>query len=358
MIIPMLLSGILAQIRRLQPDAVVFLGDTLDKFITINSMRLTEATDFFQQCMLLTKVILLIGNHDIPRKRYMLSTYHGFNALRFWGPQMIVVDRQCVEFEVNGHFFRAVPYCPNGRMQEALDTLPGTTCDKVWSATFCHQEIRGHHLTYLMGNTGDVWPFGRELLIAGHIHHHHHIVAKPPLRQTAPENTGGIDVGNSEVLYVGSPYQDNHSESPDKSISLLTFYRNTENASDVRWKEERIHLGLPTKMKLSMSASEYARWLPNTNTIYTLTISGTTSENNDHAASDKTSGIRNFGGKVTFVRSDILMPMAHGHQLTVQPQTKSSWEMVADVVRVRPHLWDVYIAISQKLPNNQTSTKY
>lgn len=273
-------SGIIRAINEYQPDAVVFLGDTLDRFIGINSMRLTEATEFFYLCTTLTRIILLIGNHDVPLKSGFLSTYHGFNALRHYWPNTTVIDREAVEFTVNGFRFHAVAYCPNGELQRGLDTLTrddsGDTLKP--SATFCHQEIKGHKLGYLTGDDGDPWPPGKGLLIAGHIHLHHYMPATKD---------------RDEVLYVGSPYQDNHSESPDKSISLMTFMQDG-------WKEERVFLGLPRKEAKEMTAAEYDKWVPDSNVLYTLEVVGTLSETSEHTYSDKTQALRREGGKVTF----------------------------------------------------------
>ena len=311
---------IIQTVERTSPDAVVFLGDTLDRFATINSVRHSEATDLLYVCSLLSKVILLIGNHDIPRKTHFLSTHHGFNPMRYWN-NTIVVDRQCVEFVVNGLTFQAVPYCPNGRLQDALDTLPSRSAKPT--ATFCHQEIKGHALSHLTGDDGDGWPSGRGLLVCGHIHLHHYMPATQE---------------RDEVLYVGTPYQDNYSENTDKSISLLTF-------SDSGWTEERIYLDLPKKVRLEMTALEYSMWSLESNTIYSLTVTGTHRENSAHRESDKTLEIRRSGGSVMFLNADDRVDATEMSGDRVAQPFKTVRDSIAESIVDKPHLQRVFAQI-------------
>ena len=320
--LPLVCHQLLEHMRRLAPDHTVHLGDFLDRFGNINSKRLTEATTFLGQASDICPSTAVIGNHDIPKKTDFLSPNHGFSALHRWDQsRMQVADTKCISWQLKGLWFRAVPYCPNGRLWDALDK--GSITDVKYSATFCHQELKGHHMEHLTGNKGDSWPLGSGLTVAGHLHEWHYMPA-----------TSARD----EILYVGSPYQDNHTENPNKSISLLTF------CQDGTWKEERVFLNLPRKVKLSMLTSQYAAWEPEVDTIYTLILTGGSAENAEHSASQKSNAIRT-SGTITFVRSDVGIRRSSSSS-SASPTTKSMREELSEVIRSeRPYLWDSYLRV-------------
>lgn len=324
-ILPLVCHQLLEWISKICPDHVVHLGDFLDRFGNINSKRLVEATTFLGQASDLCPSIAVIGNHDIPKKRAFLSPNHGFSALHRWNPaRMRVADTKAIEFCVKGFWFRAVPYCPNGRLWEALSPIN----ERKYSATFCHQELKGHHMEHLTGATGDPWPLGSGLAVAGHLHEHRFLPAS---------------ASHDEILYTGSPYQDNYTESPDKSISLLTFN------SDGSWKEDRIFLDLPKKIKLCMLTSQYALWEPLPNTIYTLILSGGSAENAQQSASEKSKQIR-ASGTVTFVHSDTEVNMESQNTEPspniVPVAAKSLQQELADIIaKDRPYLWGSYLRV-------------
>lgn len=321
-ILPVLCHQLLEWMRRLKPDHCVHLGDFLDRFGNLNSTRLTEATTFLGQASDICPCTAVIGNHDIPKKHAFLSPNHGFSALHRWDQQQIrVADTKCISFQVKSMWFRAVPYCPNGRLWEAIATCVSPV--ETYSATFCHQELRGHHMEHLTGQTGDPWPLGSGLAVAGHLHEHRYISATDK---------------RDAILYTGSPYQDDHTESPDKSISLLTFYPNGQ------WSEERIFLTLPKKVKLCMLTSQYALWQPEANTIYTLILSGGSTENTTQSVSDKSVAIRSTAGTITFVRTDTVV--RNEERIVPSPSNKSLREELAESIRFeRPYLWDSYVRV-------------
>lgn len=304
---------IIETIKKTKPDTVVFLGDTLDRFASISSVRLTEATEFFYECSLLSPIVLLIGNHDIPNKKCFMSTHHGFNALRHYWKNTTVVDRQCVEFKVGEFVFQAVPYCPNGRLMDGLNTLPDR-CETP-KAIFCHQEIFGTDLGGIASETGDKWNC-KGLLVCGHIHKHSYMRTE-----------------SGEVLYVGSPYQDNHSECPDKSISMLTF---TQDG----WKEKRIYLGLPTKVKLVMTAREFKKWIPEKNTIYTVSVHDTSANNSKYRGSDKVTLIELMGGTVTFINTTNKADVISDN--FIPKERKVLKTMIAESIKEKKHLHSTY----------------
>ena len=341
---------LLEAIKKYKPDHVVFLGDTLDRFGTINSAREREAITLFYKSSLLVPCTLLIGNHDIPNKTYFMSHDHGFTGLKYYWKNMTVVDTQCVEFEINGIKFQAVPYCPNGRLLEGLNTNPDRCSHPA--AIFCHQEIYGCDLDSIISTEGDNWNESDTLLVCGHIHKHHQ-----------PQ---------SNVLYTGSPYQDNFGEDPDKSVSLLTFTRKLKineegtrnkirdnkiednklnqksNKSDLQqnslidWKERRIRLNLPQKRSLIMTAKEFKTWEPIKNTIYKLEIHGSITRNANLRGSDKVTDIINKGGIVTFINTDKISLTLEDGEITEQLSLKQT---VAESIKDKQHLHAIYAKI-------------
>jgi len=274
-IIPILMQEITQQTIQQQPDCVIFLGDTLDRFRVIDSVWHGMATDFMVAMSKLTQVVLLIGNHDIPNKLYFMSEEHGFRALRHI-TNITIVDTEATEIIVGKYKFLGVPYCPNGRFQEGVDTYRGNI--KEIKAIFCHQEFRGCVMNGISSKHGDCWPVDNTYIISGHIHERHH----PQVN----------------IHYPGSPYQDKSDENPDKSISLYTFENNLYP------KEERIWLNVPKKLRLKITAKEYGTLKIDPKNVYVITVSGLESQLAKYRISEKTDLITTNGGKVNFKAID------------------------------------------------------
>ena len=319
---------IIENIKKYKPDKVVFLGDTLDRFGTTTHVRSREAIDFFYEVSQLCPTILLIGNHDIPNKNDFMSANHGFTGMKYYWKNTTVVDTCCVEFEINGLIFQAVPYCPNGRLVDGLNTLEGRSLNGI-AAIFCHQEIKNCDLDGMISAHGDEWDDSSPLLICGHIHK----------RQLLKDN----------VYYIGSPYQDKvdeyYVEPEDKGISLLTFTRSRESqthaqtSDGIKWKERRIALNLPIKTKLIMTAKDYGKWEPEENYIYFITVHGTNYENSKHRGSDKTLEVAKSGGKVVFSNTGISLDINIKSHVKEQ---KSLFERMKNSIADKPHLQSIY----------------
>ena len=330
-IIGLMTERILAYIKKYKPDHVVFLGDTLDRFRSIDSLRQSEAVEFFYQCSLICSLTLLIGNHDIEMKDKIMSRIHGFVALTHYWP-INVVDAECIEFQVKGMRFQAVPYCPNGRFKEGLATITNKTGDPI--ATFCHQEIEGCDTgRRILTGGGDNWVHRDGLLIAGHIHFHKWMKNKR---------------GDTYAVYTGSPYQDNIDEAGDKTISLFTFSHNSDddNGNPVggrpgyTWSEERISLGLPVKLALTMSYREYRKMTIDDSTIYFLTVEGTSSNILRIPLMEKTDIIKTRGGKITPVNTSRTDKTVHVNTTVLRSLTLK--EAVCEKIKEREHLSELF----------------
>jgi hypothetical protein len=327
-------SKIIAEIKKRKLngtlDHVVFLGDTHDRFGQINSSRSKEVIEFFYQISLHIPFTLLIGNHDIPNKTFYFCEDHGFTALKYYWNNVTVVDK-CVEFEINGFIFRAVAYCPNGRLIEGLSSLDNSIEDGVpktinkeklskCSAVFCHQEIHGCDLGTLNSTEGDKWDPSFPLLICGHIHKYHY--------------------SQDNVLYIGSPYQDNFGEDPDKSISLFTFNE------DGTYTEERIYLDLPKKIRLRFNYKEYIKWQPDPNTLYSITVTGTWKECSSIRDSEKSKKMRIGGNKIEFITTSMLDDDDMGSDNHVE--VRSFKTVVAASIQDKDHLRSIYQRVFEK----------
>lgn len=325
-------DGILDTIKKYKPDHTVFLGDTHDGFRHADIVYQSASTEFFAACTKLCPITILVGNHDIETKSQFMSPVHSLSGLRHYWP-INLVDAKCVEFKVGGIPFQAVPYCPNGRLKEGLDTIENKTCDPI--ATFCHQEIDGCSIGKQTLSGGDRWPETHGLGVGGHIHHHH-----------VMKNTSG----QVYFLYTGSPYQDKIDESIDKSISLLTFVESDTcpeehtpvyNRPGYYWHEERIYLDLPVKIEVSLTYKQYKTWAPEKARIYFLKISGTASEllTIDQMATTKL--VKSAGGTITKI--NVSTADTTGREFARPVRDVPTLRVaVYEEVKKKPHLLSAY----------------
>ena len=268
--------------RRLQPDVIVLLGDTLDSHGRISMQALKMAVDFFKMAASYAPVYALIGNHDRIGNTDFMSDIHPFVGLEGY-PNLVIVHKamSCTIKGRNGAeaSFIFVPYVAPGRLVEALDTLELPDLEEEgWRSPsvdiiFAHQEIRGVQMGPIKSTEGDLWDPHWPLLCSGHIHD----------AQKLQEN----------VLYVGTPYQATYSESPHKAISLfevntLTYddarllkevsYDGLVSDKDIRVKYTRISLGLPMKRTIYLPVSELGNFQLKDNEKVKLILSGSTGE--------------------------------------------------------------------------------
>ena len=276
-IIPYLVDEIHRTIDETDPDAVVFLGDTLDRFRNIDSLWLTEASEFIISVSKKKPLLLIIGNHDIHNKTYMFSKYHGFTLCKHVS-NITVADTSVTEFRVKDFLFLGVPYCPNGRFLEAISTYKADL--QGVAAIFCHQEFKGCDMNGIISKHGDVWSQNTHI-ISGHIHKYQKL---------------------KKVLYTGSPYQDKADEEINKSISLLSFEK--DDKGETTFQEKRIYLEVPKKIRLKITTEEYAELKTDSKNIYSITAVGTEKDNNKYRKHKKTLKIKENGGNVFFKDAD------------------------------------------------------
>jgi metallophosphoesterase superfamily enzyme len=381
-IIPWVIRGVLQTIRDRQPDLVVVLGDILDRFRIIDSVWHSKATKFLTNIAKLCRLLLLIGNHDIPNKNYFMSGKHGFTAFKYFYDNVTVADKQAVCVTINGFKFLGVPYCPNGRFAEGVATYEGGLEDIA--TIFGHQEFKGCDMNGISSLHGDVWPSDGPLVISGHIHQYQRLrprktkidgkskaseVSKVSEKSKVESKSkadgkskadskvdgkskedGEIDGESnvsdtlqlkpkplrSNVWYPGSPYQDKADESPDKSISLFTYV-----AGEAEPTEERIYLDVPRKHRLKLDAAGYRSLKVGTKDIYVITVSDTEAKLARWRTHSKTDDITENGGKVNFRATDCI-DTEMLEKFKTLPTIQS---MVLEAIRERPELQEVYSLI-------------
>lgn len=207
---------VLFNLQKHHPDFLVILGDTLDRHETIHVSPLTRAVNFIKDCSKLTKTFLLIGNHDVKNNKQIFSDEHPFVA--FEGFPNITVVKNVVTYQD----FLFCPYLPTGLFNDYVKPE-----DHI-KIIFCHQEFYQAEINKdIFSKDGDRWD-RKKLIISGHVHK----------RQIS-----------EYIWYIGTPFQHNFGEDPDKSISLI----------DVGEKitEERIFLSIPKKITLELNYQEF-----------------------------------------------------------------------------------------------------
>ena len=230
------------------PDIIIVLGDVLDRHETIHVSPLTRAIKFLARLMEIAPTYVLIGNHDLKNNRQFLSDEHPFNALKYWGNRMTVVDTTTMT-TLNGQQIVLVPYVPPGRFVEALDHCPG------WESATCifaHQEFKGAQMGAITSIEGDEWPLTNPYVITGHIHDYQ----EPQVN----------------ILYTGTPIQHAFGDRHDKTISYVVFHSSNER------QHERIDLGLPRKQIVRITCLEVSTYTPQPNCELKIIIRGTSGE--------------------------------------------------------------------------------
>ena len=195
-----------------KPNFTVLLGDILDTFEKINTFELNKAIELIDKIRNLSKLYVLIGNHDMVNCLQYLTENHWANSLKSWN-NVVIVDKTIEEDD-----FIYVPYVPNGRFIDALNEI---TYDwKNAKCIFAHQEFYGAKMGSIISEDGDKWMNNYPNVVSGHLH----------MNQRPQKN----------IYYPGSSMQVAYGETDDNIVSLLTF---TNNNFDIR----EIPLGMSRK---------------------------------------------------------------------------------------------------------------
>ena len=115
-------------IDEIQPDVVVILGDTIDRY---NRVAVCRSEEWLIRLIQKVRVILLIGNHDRQDNTDYQSRVHPYLGISV-SPSITVVDKT---YREDGIVY--VPYVPPGRFEEAVGDTTGA------SLIYCHQSFIG-----------------------------------------------------------------------------------------------------------------------------------------------------------------------------------------------------------------------
>lgn len=190
-----------------KPDRVIMLGDTLDKHEKINTPELNIAIECVKTISSLSKLYILVGNHDMVCNKEYLTQNHWLNCLKIKECQNIVVVDQPIYIEENNQKIGFCPYVPENRFIEALHQMKIDF--KECSYIFAHQDINGCKYNNRESGCVEKWDETYPFLISGHIHNKQGKFYNEETK--LPKN----------VLYTGSCIQVASDEPQDKSCLLL-----------------------------------------------------------------------------------------------------------------------------------------
>jgi hypothetical protein len=193
------------------------------------------------------------------------------NAMKDWD-NVFIVDT-VFTLERSDLKFVFTPYVPNGRFEEAMNTIGDDWRDA--DCIFAHQEFAGCKMGAIVSIDGDKWSEDYPEIVSGHIHS----------RQTPQPN----------VYYTGSAMQHAFGESDKNIIPVLEF----EPGS--RYKLREVDLELPRKRIVYMDMDKVDTFnTPETSDQLKITLTGNYDEFKSFKKSEKYKDLTKNGTKVVF----------------------------------------------------------
>ena len=234
-IVDKLIEEIVSKLTLLKPDLIVLLGDILHDHERLHTLALNRALDFINKLRNISKVFVLVGNHDMINHDQFLSDQHWMNALKQWD-NVCIVDKvehlECSEIDAN---FIFCPYVAPGRFQEALETH-----EFDWRESdiiFAHQEFKGCKMGAIISEDGDEWDIDDPFVISGHIHS----------KQSPQDN----------IMYPGSSMQVAYGESNENIILIVDY-----NDGEIELTEQI--LNIPRKRIVYIDTDSFDQYEPPT----------------------------------------------------------------------------------------------
>jgi predicted phosphodiesterase len=198
-------------------DYIIFGGDILHSHEKLHTLALNKATDFLESFISDTKVICLVGNHDMINNQQFLTQNHWMNSLK---KSIIVIDTP-KKFNDGEIKFSCIPYVYNGRFVEALSYIDNYKENDI---IFCHQEFKGCKMGAIISENGDEWSEDDVNIISGHIHDYQ----KP----------------QKNIFYPGTPIQHSFGDK-NKNIILKITKNDTINYQEISVnieKKKNVHV--------------------------------------------------------------------------------------------------------------------
>jgi DNA repair exonuclease SbcCD nuclease subunit len=273
-----LIKRVTKLVKQLKPTFVVLLGDLLHNHEKLHVVPFNLATKLITSLARLSKVFLLVGNHDYCNNSQFLTTKHPFNAFKKIN-NVTVCDRVIIR-EFSNCKFVFCPYVPPDRFEEALDTVhdKGKSWDDA-DCIFAHQEFYGCKFNPTTASIdGDVWPDNYPLVVSGHIHN----------AQKLQDN----------IYYVGSCMQTAFGESSKKTVAYLTFQKGKE------YKMQKIDLELRKKKIVHLETAEAEDYQPPENVHIKLVLTGTSGQNKVFRQSNTYKKLQKLGVIIDTISTD------------------------------------------------------
>ena len=238
------LSRIAQEILDRKPTHTIFTGDQFHTFATIRSEVLAAWNDFINQTFQHTKLIFLVGNHD------MSGPNGGSHSMEVFNDRAIIVD-DTFELVLNKVF--CLPFIrDNAEFEAKCRKLPeGATL-------ICHNSFNGAQF-----ENGFYDPHGADpscvehlaQVIAGHVHKEQKV---------------------ANVWFCGTPYQMSYADAGEEK----GIYAGEMGPQGIQIKE-RIHLGMPIFIEVkAKTIPELLENLPvgNNDCYYKFEATGTPQE--------------------------------------------------------------------------------
>lgn len=246
-------------------------GDLLDTHEQVHIIPLNRAYGMIDELRKRVPVYVLVGNHDAINNQIFLEDTHWMNGLKNW-ENVTIVDR-VTPLIVSKHTFLFVPYVPNGRFVEALNTLQQVDW-KTADCIFAHQEFKGCKMGAIISETGDEWDKKNPFVVSGHIHS----------KQIPQEN----------IYYSGSSIQHAFGESEDNTIALFAFENHTRTLVEIPSQ-------VVNKKIVRKRIDEIDSFvLPKDKEIVKLTLTGTVNEFKTFKKGEKYRKLTEQGIKISF----------------------------------------------------------
>lgn len=209
--------------------------------------------------------------HNCNNQQFMTEN-HWLNGLKDW-KDVKVVDKVYCEI-INDMKFIFMPFVPNGRFEEGLNTL-----EEDWKnakCIFAHQEFYGCKMGAIESVEGDKWPEEYPYVISGHIH--------------------GNQTPQSNVYYPGAGFQHSFGESNKNVIAYVTFEEN-----ESKYTLEEIDLKMPRKKIIYKDVEDLETYkVKKTEDQVKISVSGSVEEFKSFKKSKKYRELLESGAKVVF----------------------------------------------------------
>ncbi len=284
-----------------KPTFIVCLGDILHRHETIHVSPLMRAEEMIRLLSEIAPTFLIVGNHDRPNNSNYLTNEHPFNAMKKWN-NTYIVDK-VVDSTIKNKRFLFVPYVPPGKFMDALNTIKNPL--KETTAIFAHQEFYGAKMGAIISQSGDKWSLDNPPVISGHIHDY--------------------DKPQSNIIYVGTPFQHSFGDSAKKTISIFNF-----GDIDGEILEDRNDLGLTKRIIVYLTPEEIHTYEPPVNKLVKLVIRGDEASIKAVSKMEKISELKKRGIKIAFKSIDNKLTESKGPVLRMRYKDRLYTEIRKD----------------------------